>query len=337
MTTADENRTPPAQYDGRKSVAVLAGASGFVGTALRRALTDEGYELRLIGRSGPIRWSDAAAVRGAVDGADLLVNLAGKNVNCRLTDANRAEILRSRLMATRALREAVQDAASPPAVWLNASTATIYRYALDRPQTEDDLDLDGGFSPDVARLWEAELFAGELPATRRVAMRISIALGDGPATTLLLRLARLGAGGPQFDGRWLPHRRYRGIGPHPTSQPFTWWPSHGRQKFSWIHIDDMIAAMRFIRDTPSLDGPINLTAPNPVDNRTLMRTLREIVHMPIGIPAPRFVLEPAMWALRTEPELVLKSRWVLPQKLTDAGFRFTYPELEPALRAVASR
>jgi NAD dependent epimerase/dehydratase family enzyme len=316
-------------------VAVLAGASGFVGSALIRALTHEGYALRLIGRNGPVRWSDDAAVRAAVDGADLLVNLAGKNVNCRLTDANRAEILRSRLTTTRALREAVQDAAHPPAVWLNASTATIYRYALDRAQTESTGELDGGFSPDVARLWEAELFAGELPRTRRVAMRISIALGDGPATDLLFRLARLGAGGPQLDGRWFPHRRYRGIGPHPTAQPFSWWPSHGGQKFSWIHIDDLIAAMRFIRDTPSLEGPVNVTAPHPVDNRALMRALRDVVGVPVGLPAPRFVLEPAMWALRTEPELVLKSRWVLPEKLTEAGFRFTCPELEPALRAVA--
>jgi len=137
-------------------VAVLAGASGFIGTALRDALADEGYEIRTIGRSGPVRWGDTAAIRAAVDGADLLVNLAGKSVNCRYTDRNRAEILRSRVETTRELRDAVAAAAHPPRVWMNASTATIYRHAMDRPQTESDGELGTGFSVDVARGWERE-------------------------------------------------------------------------------------------------------------------------------------------------------------------------------------
>ncbi|NNH04860.1 DUF1731 domain-containing protein [Microbacterium ulmi] len=318
---------------------MLAGASGFVGGALRRALVDDGYELRIIGRTGPdARWDDPVALRRAVDGADLLVNLAGKSVDCRYTDAHRDEIHRSRTATTRALREAMTDAAAPPSLWLNASTATIYRYALDRPQTEAGGELGAGFSVDVARDWEAELFAGDLPATRRVALRMAIVLGDGPATNTLFRLARFGLGGPQLDGRWIPHRRYRGIGRHPSGDGRApWHRSRGRQRFSWIHVDDVVGAVRFIRDRASIEGPVNLAAPHPSDNTELMATLRRVVGMPVGLPAPRFMLEPAMWVLRTEPELVLKSRWVLPGILTQAGYGFAWPDLEPALRDVWSR
>lgn len=319
--------------------AVVAGASGFVGTALVRALADDGYDVRTIGRSGAdVTWVDGRGIRSLVDGAAIVVNLAGKSVNCRYTDANRDEILRSRVETTSLLRQAVTDAAAPPPLWLNASTATIYRYAMDRPQTEADGELGSGFSVDVARAWEEEFFSGDLPATRRVALRMAIVLGDGPATATLVRLARLGLGGPQYDGWWFTHRRYRGIGSHPTGNGRA--PSHrsrGRQRFSWIHIDDVVGAVRFIRDDPGIAGPVNLAAPGASDNRSLMATLRRAVGAPIGLPAWRFMLEPAMWVLRTEPELVLKSRWAAPAVLTAAGYAFAFPELEGALREVVAR
>ena len=321
-----------------RPVAVIAGASGFVGTAVRRALADDGYDVRTIGRSGAdARWGDGSGIRSLVDGAQIVINLAGKSVNCRYTDAHRDEILRSRVETTRELRQAMTDAAAPPPVWLNASTATIYRYSLDRAQTEADGELGSGFSVDVARAWEDEFFAGELPGTRRVALRMAIVLGDGPATRTLVRLARIGLGGPQKDGWWFPHRRYRGIGPHPTggARP-PWHRSRGRQRFSWIHIDDVVGAIRFVRDRPDLTGPVNLAAPGVSDNRSLMATLRRVVGMPVGLPAWRFMLEPAMFVLRTEPELVLKSRWAEPEVLTTAGYRFAHPRLEPALRDVVA-
>lgn len=319
-----------------RPIAVIAGGSGFVGRALQTALADDGYGIRLIGRNGPdAQWTDPASLRTAVDGADLVVNLAGKSVDCRYTDRNRNEILRSRVQTTRLLRQAVTDASAPPRLWLNASTATVYRYALDRPQTESEGELGTGFSVDVARAWEDELFAGELPGTRRVALRMAIVLGDGPATRTLVRLARLGLGGAQHDGWWFPHRRYRGIGSRPTGDGWPpWHRSRGRQRFSWIHIDDVVSAVRFLGDHSEIDGPVNLAAPGASDNATLMAALRRIVAAPAGLPAWRFMLEPAMWALRTEPELVLKSRWVVPEALLGAGFRFAHPELEPALRDV---
>ncbi|MCP2262896.1 epimerase [Promicromonospora thailandica] len=316
----------------------MAGWNGFIGRALVADLTGRGYDVARVGRSGPdARWSDGPdALRDLVDGADLLVNLAGRSVGCRYTDAHRDEILRSRVETTRQLREAVTASARPPRLWLNASTATIYRYALDRPQTEDDGELGTGFSVDVARSWERELFAGDLPGTRRVALRMAIVLG-GPASDLLARVARLGVGGPQLDGWWFGHRRYRGIGEDPTGGPVPVHHSQGRQKFSWIHVDDVLRAVRFLEQHEDISGPVNLAAPHPVDNRTLMAELRRVTRMPIGIPAPRWLLEPALWVLRNEAELVLKSRWVLPARLESAGFAFRWPHLAPALDDVIPR
>lgn len=316
-------------------VAVVAGASGFVGSAIERALREDGYEVRLIGRTVSTTWSDSAGIGRAIDGADVVINMAGKSVDCRYTDANRDEILRSRITTTRELREAIGAAANPPKVWVNASTATIYRHEMTTPNTERDGVLGEGFSVDVARAWEAEFFAGDLPGTRRVALRMAIVLGDGPATRMLLRLARLGLGGPQIDGWWFPHRRYRGIGPHPSGEArMHGHRTRGLQKFSWIHLDDVIGAIRFLLDRDDIAGAVNLASPNPSDNTTLMRELRRRVGAPIGLPAWRWMLEPAMWALRTEPELVLKSRWVIPGALTDAGYTFSHPDLAGALDAV---
>lgn len=317
--------------------AVVTGWNGFIGRRLVDDLTARGYDVARVGRDGPDgRWSDDAGLRRLVDGAALVVNLAGRSVGCRYTDANRDEILRSRVSTTRQLREAIADATAPPRLWLNSSTATIYRYAMDHPQTESAGELGTGFSVDVARSWERELFAGDLPGTRRVALRMAIVLG-GPASDMLARIARLGVGGVQYDGWWLQHRRYRGIGDEPTGGPVPIHHSHGRQRFSWIHIDDVLAAVRFLDERDDIDGPVNLSSPNPSDNRTLMAELRRAVRMPIGLPAPRWLLEPALWALRNESELVLKSRWVLPERLTSSGFEFRWPELGPALDDTVGR
>ena len=312
-------------------------------------LTDQGYSVATIGRSrADARWGADATIRALVDGADLLVNLSGKSVNCRYTDTNRDEIVRSRVDTTRELHTAVASAVAPPRVWLNASTSTIYRYALDRPMTDAapsrsatadstaDSPLGSGFSVDVARAWEAEFFAGDLPATRRVALRLAIVLGNGPATGLLLRLARVGLGGAQFDGWWFAHRRYRGVGA-PRSGPNTaaGHASRGWQKFSWIHIDDVLGSIRFLSEHDEISGPVNLAAPEASDNRELMATLRRAVGARVALPAFRWMLEPAMWLLRTEPELVLKSRWVRPERLLQAGYRFRWATLEPAVRDVA--
>ncbi|PJJ72008.1 hypothetical protein CLV46_1568 [Diaminobutyricimonas aerilata] len=305
MTSETEN---PAAGDR----IVVAGASGFVGRYLVQHLRAEGAAITTIGRrDADVRWGDADRIRAAVDGADLLINLAGRSVNARYNERTKADIFSSRLLTTAELGRAVEQSDAPPPVWMNASTATIYRHADDRPMTESGGQIGEGFSVNVATAWEREFFAHERPETRQVALRMAIVLGDGSALAPLAGLTRVGFGGPQIGGRT------RG----------------GRQMFSWVHLADVLGAVRFLR-THELEGPVNIAAPNPVTNRELMATLRRVLGVPVGIPLLRWMLEVGAVALRTETELLLKSRWVLPERLQAAGYEFEYPALEAALRSI---
>jgi len=309
---------------------VIAGASGFIGQFLARAFILDGATVRFIGRHGrDASWGDSSGIVRALEGADLLVNLAGKSVNCRYTAANRAEILRSRVDTTRELAAAVRACERPPALWINSSTATIYRHAEDRAMTETSGELGEGFSVDVATAWEREFFEGELPKTRRIALRMAIVLGDGSALLPLIRLVGFGLGGAQLDGHWFSTAARRANG---TFHRFR--ARGGRQKFSWIHIADVLGVIRFLRGHPEISGIVNASAPTPSDNRTFMAVLRRVLGVPFGLPAPRWMLEIGTFVIRTETELVLKSRWVIPERLVDAGYEFAYPELEPALRQI---
>lgn len=311
---------------------VVAGASGFMGRHLVEHWRAQGREVRTIGRAGAdASWGDPEAIARVVDGAALLVNLAGKSVDCRYGPENRAEILRSRVETTRALGEAVRRATRPPALWINSSTATIYRHAEDRPMTESTGELGDGFSVSVATAWERGFFAAETPATRKVAIRTAIVLGNGGALVPLLRLARFGLGGPQWDTPWFSTRARREAG---TQHRFA--ARWGRQMFSWIHLVDVARALDFLEAHDDVDGVVNLSAPHPVTNAEVMRTVRRAIRMPFGIPAPRPVLEVGAWLIRTETELVLKSRWVVPERLLEAGFSFAYPELAPAIASIVA-
>lgn len=289
---------------------VIAGAHGFMGTRFAELYRADGDSVQTIGRrDADAVWGDTAAITALIDGADVLVNLAGRSVDCRYTARNRAEILRSRVATTAELGRAVAGAGAPPPLWLNASTATIYRHAEDRPQTEEDGELGDGFSVEVATSWERTLSDAARDGVRQVAMRTAIVLGDGSALTPMVNLARLGVGGAQAGGR---------------------------QRFSWIHLNDAFRAMRFL-ETSDLDGAVNFSSTGPVTNAEVMAAIRTVLGVPFGIPLPRFALELGAIAIRTEAELVLKSRWVLPKRLLDAGFVFEFPELEPALRDILHR
>lgn len=312
---------------------VLGGAGGFMGTHLAGRYREQGREVVTIGRSGAdLRWEDAPGIAAAINGASLVVGLAGKSVNCRYNEVNRAEVFRSRLDTTRQLSIAIAGAATPPPLWVNSSTATIYRHAEDRPMTEAAGDIGAGFSVEVAQAWEHALFEAELPVTRRVALRSAIVLGDGGVLGPIKRLAKLGLGGAQHDG-WWPVSRARvaaGTAHFPGAK-------RGTQRFSWVHIEDIARILDFVETRPELSGPVNASAPNPVDNRGFMSSVRHVLGTPFGPPMPRWMLELGAIGIRTETELVLKSRWVLPEKLQAAGFEFAHPELEPALREIWGR
>lgn len=308
---------------------VVGGSTGFMGRHLTERLRAQGREVVTVSRSGAdLDWTDQAGIDAAVDGSALVLGLAGKSVNCRYTPRNRAEIFRSRLDTTAALRTAIARASAPPALWINSSTATIYRHADDRPMTESSGELGRGFSVEVAKAWERELFAGELPGTRRVALRSAIVLGDGGVLGPLRTLARLGLGGPQYDGRWPVSRARREAG---TAHAFG--TRRGRQRFSWIHLDDVARIVEFLEQTPALEGPVNAASPNPVDNVAFMAAIRRALGVRFGPPTPRWMLELGAIGIRTETELVLKSRWVLPEKLLAAGFTFQHPDLDEALQS----
>ena len=314
---------------------VIAGASGFMGRRLAAERRRAGEEVRTIGRSGAdAAWGDTAAITRLLDGADLLVNLAGRSVNCRYTASNRAEILRSRTETTEELGRAAAAAASPPPLWINSSTATIYRHADDRPQTEGGGELGEGFSVEVAKAWERAFLAPDLPGVRRVALRTAIVLGRGSVMVPLTRLTRVGLGGPQLDGPWpgTPARIAAGV--HHRYRPTS---SGGRQRFSWVHLDDAVRAIDFVRRREDLDGVLNLAAPEASTNRELMAGLRRALGVPVGLPASRWMLELGSLAIRTETELVLKSRWVVPERLLAAGFTFQHTDLGETLRSILHR
>ncbi len=311
---------------------VIAGASGFMGHYLTERFRATGDQVATVGRAGAdATWGDGGAIASVVDGSHVLINLAGKSVNCRYGPANRAEILRSRVETTRELGEAVTTAATPPSLWLNSSTATIYRHAEDRPMTESTGELGTGFSVGIARAWEDAFFERELPATRRVALRTAIVLGNGSALVPLLNLARIGFGGAQVDGPWFRSKRRIAAGTF-----HEYGARGGRQRFSWVHLDDVLGIIRFLIEHPEIDGVVNVAAPNPVDSVTVMRSIRRALRVPFGIPLHRWVLEPCAWAIRTETELVLKSRWVVPERLLAAGYEFAYPDVDDAVRDIVA-
>ncbi len=287
---------------------VLAGGSGFIGRYLFSKFTALGYQVLIISRSkGDVNWEDQIGLINVLDGSEVVINLAGKSVDCRYTEKNRREILQSRLLTTKSLGQALRQCKRPPLLWINASTATIYRHADDRPMTETEGEIGSGFSVDVALQWEKAFFDFQLTNTRQVALRIAIVLGrDGGVMQPLKRLTRLGLGGKQGTGQ---------------------------QMFSWIHIEDLFQIILFFIKHKELEGVFNCSAPNPVTNQNLMTSMRKMLHMPIGLPAPAWLLKIGAVLIRTETELILKSRWVVPRRLLDAGFKFHYPILQDALKA----
>ncbi|MDK7669322.1 TIGR01777 family oxidoreductase [Cytobacillus firmus] len=288
---------------------VLAGGTGFIGEYFKTKFKELGYEVQIISRQKHhISWEDKLSIKDALEDAELLINLAGKSVNCRYNEVNKNEIMNSRIRTTKILGEAIQACTNPPAIWMNSSTATIYRHAEDRPMTEEKGEIGSGFSVNVATNWEKTFFSFDLPKTRQIALRIAIVLGkDGGVMTPYRNLVKFGLGGIQGTGN---------------------------QKFSWIHIDDLFQIVLFLKDKEELSGVFNCSSPQPVSNRELMKQLRKTMNVPFGLPSPKWMLEIGSLLIKTEAELVLKSRWVLPDRLEREGYTFTFKTLDKTLQDI---
>jgi len=287
---------------------VIAGGTGFIGAYLDAQYCKLGYDVIIISRQpNHVQWTDEQGIINALNDAEMLINLAGKSVNCRYNEKNKTEIFNSRTETTKALGDAILKCQSPPPLWLNSSTATIYRHAEDRPMTESTGEIGSGFSVDVAKAWEKAFFCFTLPQTRMVALRIAVVLGDGSVMKPFKNLVKFGLGGRQGSGK---------------------------QKFSWLHIHDLFNIIQFIQSKPQLNGVYNCSAPNPVNNAELMRTMRKSMGIKFGLPSPEWVLKLGAILIKTETELILKSRWVLPEKLLAAGYKFEFSEIEPAIQNI---
>ena len=296
---------------------IIAGGTGQVGSILARHFHQNGHSVVVLSRSLQktpwlvVHWdgSKLGPWLDELDCSDVLINLAGRSVDCRYTQKNRRAILDSRVLSTHVIHQAIAEIEHPPAVWLNASTATIYRHALDRPMDEATGEFGGNeagapdtwnFSIQVAQAWEEAFFSTPTPGVRKVALRsaMTFSADRGGVFDVFLNLVRHGLGG--------------------TTLP-------GTQFVSWIHEVDFIRSVEFLIDRKEITGAVNLASPYPLPNREFLDVLRKAWGTPFGLPTTRWILELGTFLLRTESELVLKSRQVVPGRLLDAGFQFKYP------------
>ena len=308
---------------------IIPGGTGQVGTVLARAFHERGDEVVVLSRSpGEAKWRvvnwDAEAPgdwTAEFEGADVVINLAGRSVNCRYNTENRRLITESRVNSTKAVGQAIEQASHPPRVWLQASTATIYGHRYDAPNDEATGIIGGSepnapdtwrFSIDVVTSWERACNESQTPKTRKVLLRTAVVMSPdrSGAFDILLKLVRFGLGGQA---------------------------GNGKQYVSWIHDQDFVRSVLWLIEHEDLDGPINLAAPNPLRNAEFMRALREAWGIPVGLPATEWMLEIGAFVLRSETELILKSRRVVPGRLLESGFVFQFPNWQEAASDLCTR
>jgi len=308
---------------------ILAGGSGFLGQILAEHFRKQGCDVVILTRS-PKEGVASNGVREVfwngrtpgewtreLDGADVLINLAGRSVDCRYHARNRKLMMDSRIDSTRVLGEAMTKCSHPPRVWLNSSTATIYKHTHgpawdERGEIGATPEAQDAFSIEIATAWEREFDAAPTPRTRKVALRTAMVFGYGANSVfpVLRRLVRFGLGGRMASGR---------------------------QFVSWIHETDFCRAIDWILAHEEVTGPVNLAAPNPVTNAEMMATLRTLCRVPFGLPAAAWMLEVGAFLLRTEPELIIKSRRVVPGRLFAGSFKFQFTQIRDAMADLLSR
>lgn len=294
---------------------IIAGGTGFLGTIITDFYTQKGYKIVILTRKNRINESNVQYVKWdaktqgywttKLEGAEMLINLNGKSVDCRYNDKNKELIYDTRIQSTWTLQKAMEQLKNPPKLWINASSATIYRHSLDQPMTEQKGELGIGFSVDVVKKWESAFFENELPKTRKVALRIAIVLGkNGGALQPLLGLSKIGMGGKQ---------------------------GKGNQMFSWIHEIDFVNIVDFVKQNENLEGIINVSSPHPLSNKSVMQKIRKAIGRPFGIPMPKWLLEIGARIIKTETELIVKSRYVLPERLLQQHYKFKFSDFDTAI------
>ncbi len=298
---------------------LITGGTGHIGAALVPQLRSQGHQVTLLSRTpkpGEVQWDGRTLGDWAsqVDGADVVLNMAGRTVDCRYTAENLRQMMDSRVDSTRVMGQAIAAARRPPRVWLQMSTATIYSHRFDAPNDETTGEI-GGNEPDapaywrksieIAQAWEQAQSEAETPHTRKVLLRTAMVMNAVPGSVfrVLSRLVKLRLGG-KIAG--------------------------GRQFMSWIHADDFARAIDLLVSRDDISGPFNLAAPNPLPQKDFMAVLRRAWGVKIGLPATKWMCEIGAFVLRTDTELLFKSRRVIPQRLLDAGFEFRFPAWEGA-------
>ncbi|WP_426670581.1 TIGR01777 family oxidoreductase [Mucilaginibacter sp. McL0603] len=294
---------------------ILAGGNGYLGSVLAAYYAELAEQVIVLSRKykapekniKTLIWDGINEGEWVeeMEGAELLVNLCGKNVNCRYTPKNREEIISSRVIPTMLLNRVVGKLNTPPKLWINITSATIYRHAEDFAQDEEKGQIGYGFSIDVCKQWEAAFFTDANVNTRKIALRMGIVLGRKDSVfPRLLNLVKFGLGGKQ---------------------------GNGQQYVSWVHEQDAARCTEWLMQHPEINGVVNCTAPEAIKNEDLMLAIKKAYGMPIGLPAPAWLLEIGARLIGTETELILKSRWVTPKRLLDSGYDFLFTKAEHAI------
>ena len=292
---------------------LIAGGTGFIGQTLEKYFSNKGYMVKILSRNpkreNEILW-DAKTINDTwishLENLDVLINLTGKTINCRFTDANKKAIKQSRIIATELLGEAIDTCKNPPKLWMNSSTTSIYKEAFTEERTEESTVFGNDFEAEVATVWEKAFYKTKNPKTRKIVIRTSIVFGENDGAFVpLKKLTQFGLGGKQGSGK---------------------------QMVSWIHKTDFARAVDFLIHKEDANGVFNFCAPKPTDNASMMRDFRKVMHVPIGIPSPKFILKIGAYFMQTEPELILSSRNVVPKKLLQSGFTFKFPTITTAIK-----
>ncbi len=312
---------------------IIAGGSGFIGQAMcnyfgedneivilgrqtnetsGNAFGENNVDKKLQNKIRHAKWDGVSTDGWAheMNGADIVINMAGKSVNCHYTEKNKKEIFDSRTNSTKAIGLAIQQSTNPPKLWINAASATIYPHATDIPRDESFTNFASDFSVQVCQLWEKTFYEQRTPFTRKIALRMAITLGEGGVMIPYFNLLKFGLGGHQ---------------------------GNGKQMYSWVHVEDTCRMIEWLTDHDELEGTFNCSSPYPITNKLFMHILRKVTGHKFGLPAYEWMLKIGAAIIGTETELILKSRWVLPTKILQTGFQFKYPQLQDALKAIVGK